>query len=158
MFIREDIPSKLLLVEKNPVEGFYVEINLHKNKWLISCSYNPKRSLISNHLEALSKNIDIYASKYDRLILLGDFNAGIEETSLKLFCDLYNLTSMINKPTCYKNSENPSCIDLILTNSPRFFQNSCTIETGLSDFHKMMVSHEDNLPQNGSKNYNLQRL
>ena len=36
MFIREDIPSKLLLFEKNPVEGFYVEINLHKNKWLIS--------------------------------------------------------------------------------------------------------------------------
>ena len=31
MFIREDIPSKLLSVENNPVEGFYVEINLHKN-------------------------------------------------------------------------------------------------------------------------------
>ena len=46
MFIREDIPSKLLLVENNPVEGFYVEINLHKNKWLISCSYNPKINTI----------------------------------------------------------------------------------------------------------------
>ena len=52
----------------------------------------------------------------------------------------YNLTSMINKPTCYKNPERPSCIDLILTNCSHSFQNSCVIETGLSDFHKMVVT------------------
>ena len=47
---------------------------------------------------------------------------------------------MINKPTCYKNPDRPSCIDLILTNCPRSFQNSCVIETGQSDFHKMAVT------------------
>ena len=47
---------------------------------------------------------------------------------------------MINKPTCYKNPERPSCIDLILTNCPDSFQNSCVIATGLSDFHKMVVT------------------
>ena len=47
---------------------------------------------------------------------------------------------MINKPTCYKNPERPSCIDLFLTNCPHSFQNSCVIETGLSDFHKMVVT------------------
>ena len=47
---------------------------------------------------------------------------------------------MINKPTCYKNLDRPSCIDLILTNCPRSFQNSCVIETGLSDFHKIAVA------------------
>ena len=40
---------------------------------------------------------------------------------------------------CYKNPENPSCIDLILTNNPSF-QNSGVIETGLFDFHKMTVT------------------
>ena len=40
--------------------------------------------------------------------------------------------------TCYK--PNPSCVDQIRTNKPRTFQNSCTFETGLSDFHKMTVS------------------
>ena len=34
----------------------------------------------------------------------------------------------------------PSCIDLILSNRPRIFQNSCAIETGLSDFHKMTLT------------------
>ena len=47
---------------------------------------------------------------------------------------------MIYKPTCYKNPDKPTCIDLILTNCPGSFQNSCVIETGLSDFHKMIVT------------------
>ena len=47
---------------------------------------------------------------------------------------------MINKPTCFKNPDKPSCIDLILTKCPNSFQNSCVIETGLSDFHKLVVT------------------
>ena len=43
-------------------------------------------------------------------------------------------------PTCFKNPEIPSCTDLILTNSHYSFRNSYIIETGLSDFHKMIVS------------------
>ena len=45
-----------------------------------------------------------------------------------------NLYSLIKQPTCFKNPENPSCIDLILTNKPNSFQTKCVIETGLSDF------------------------
>ena len=56
------------------------------------------------------------------------------------FCDRYDLTSLISEPTCYKNPENPTCIDLILTNHPLSFQNSCVLEIGLSDFHKMTVA------------------
>ena len=47
---------------------------------------------------------------------------------------------MVNKATCYKNPDKPTCIDLILTNCPGSFQNSCVVETGLSDFHKMVVT------------------
>ena len=46
LYVREDIPSKLLLVEENPMEGFFVEINLrNKKKWLISFSYNYQTTL-----------------------------------------------------------------------------------------------------------------
>ena len=71
---------------------------------------------------------------------MGDFNAGLDNAVLKDFCNLYNLTNLINKATCYKNPNNPSCIDLLLTNFPKYFQNSSVIETGLSDFHKMAVT------------------
>ena len=59
---------------------------------------------------------------------------------MKTFCDFYELKSFLKEPTCYKNPEWPSCIDLILTNSPCNFQNSCAIEIGLSNFHNMIVT------------------
>ena len=74
------------------------------------------------------------------LLFLSDFNAGLEDASTKYFYLAYSLTSMIIKSVCYNNPEKLSCIDLILTNCPRSFQNSCVIETGLSDFHKIVTT------------------
>ena len=141
LHIREDTPSKLLSKERGLTEAFFLEINLHiKKKWLISCSYTPKRASIANHLSILSKCTDIYTSKYDSLIFLGDFNAGVEDSDMKIFCSSYNLTSMVNKAKCYKNPDKPICVDLILTSCPGSSQNSCVAETGLSDFHKMVLT------------------
>ena len=53
LYIREDIPSKLLPIERDLTEAFFVEINLHKKKkWLISCSDNPKRASVVNRLSS----------------------------------------------------------------------------------------------------------
>ena len=84
--------------------------------------------------------MDLFTTKYERLLSLGDFNAGMEDSPIKIFCSNFNLTIMISKPTCYKNPDKPTCIDLILTNCPWSFQNSSVIETGLSDFRKMIVT------------------
>ena len=46
----------------------------------------------------------------------------------------------MKEPACYKNPENPSCIELFLTNRPRTFQCTTAIETGISDFHKLVVT------------------
>ena len=67
-------------------EGFSVETYLrNKKKWLLSCSFNPTKMQISNHLTELSKNTDLYLSKYDQLLFLTDFNAGAEDSSGKNF-------------------------------------------------------------------------
>ena len=60
--------------------------------------------------------------------------------TMRNFCSSYTLNSLIKQPTCFKNQENPSCIDLILTNKPRSLESTCVIETGLSEFHRMTVS------------------
>ena len=77
---------------------------------------------------------------YDNLLILGDFNSEIHETAMSEFCDIYNLQNLITQPTCYKNPLNPSSIDVILTNKMKSFQNSTTIETGLSDHHKLTIT------------------
>ena len=59
---------------------------------------------------------------------------------MQSFCESYNLKSLIKQPTCYKDPDKPTFIDLILTNVLRMFQSTCVIETGLSDFHLMTVT------------------
>ena len=84
--------------------------------------------------------MDLFTTKYERLLFLGYFNAGMEDSSIKILCSNYNLTSMINKPTHYKHPDKPTCVDLNLTNCLYSFQNYCVIETGSSDFHKIIVT------------------
>ena len=140
LYVREDIPSNLLATdEKNHIESFYVELNLRNEKWLIYCSYNPNKTMICNHLDALSTYLDLYSATYEKILILGDLNVGIEEQHVKAFCDNF-LTSLIKQPTCYKNPNNLTCIDLILSNTSRSLQNTCVIETGLSDFHLMTLT------------------
>ena len=49
LFVLEDIPTKLIFSKISPIEGYYVEIDLRKQKWLIWCSYNPNKHNISKH-------------------------------------------------------------------------------------------------------------
>ena len=42
-----------------------------------SGSYNPHVNLIQNHTVDLSTNLDVYLSKYENVIVKGDFNAEI---------------------------------------------------------------------------------
>ena len=71
---------------------------------------------------------------------VGDFNVNENESAMGEFCNLNGLKSLINEPTCFKNPEKPSCIDLILTNRPTYFQLSTVLETGLSEFHLLTVT------------------
>ena len=109
LYVREDIPAKAIHCDFPTSESFFVEINLHKKKWLTNCSYNPRKNNIDSHLNVITKTFDTYYGKYENVIFLGDFNAGIEETTMKSFCESYDLTNLIKQRTCFKNPEKPSC-------------------------------------------------
>ena len=91
LYVRKEIPAKVIHCHFPTSESFFVEINLHKKKWFL-------------------------------WFFLGDFNAEIEETTIKSFIESYNLTNLIKRPTCFKTPEKPSCINLILTNRPKSLQ------------------------------------
>ena len=123
LLVREDIPSNLFKAKTKPIEGFYIELNLRNDKWLLNCSYNPHKNNIGNHLKALSDFLDSHSSTYEKILILGDFNVEADDQNMKTFCDSYSLTSLIKQLTCYKNPSHPKCIDLILTNVPGSFLN-----------------------------------
>ena len=139
IFVQEVIPSRVLSLNKS-IESLFIELNFCKKKWLLCCTYNPKRNNISSHLDLLRRSLDLYYAEYEHFIIAGDFNTEVAQTSIKVFCDSYEFKNLIKDATCYKNPENPPCIDLILTNNFNSFQNSGVIETDLSDFHKMTVT------------------
>ena len=105
-------------------EGFFLEINLRKKKRVISFLYNPNNQTISSHMESLGKAVDSLSSRYENVLITGDFNAQASNISVEDLCDINSLKPLIKEPTYYKNSINPKCIDLMLTNSQRIFQNS----------------------------------
>ena len=121
LYVRADIPSKLLSTELLPMERFYVEISLQKKKWLLCCSCNSNKNTIKSHIEILHKGLALYLSKYENFIVLGDFNVGIDNSDITVFCDTYDLKCLIKEPTCYKNPENSPCIDLILKKQSEMF-------------------------------------
>ena len=84
--------------------------------------------------------MDKLCSDYENIIILGGFNVEAKEKSISDFMSTYNLKSLVKQKTCFKNPDNPSCINLILTNSPRSFQASSVFETGLPDFHKLTIT------------------
>ena len=141
IYIRSNIPSKIIKnnLPKN-IEGLFVEINLHNKKWVIFGGYNPNKAIISDFLSHVGSSLDILIRNYDNFLLLGDFNSEMKDEKMKEFCNIYNLQNLIKEPTCYKSFLNPTSIDVILTNKSSSFQSSCTIETGLSDHHKMTVT------------------
>ena len=115
LFYRDHTPYKKIKLDFNPeIEVILIEINMKKRKWVLIGSYNP----LLNELSI----------KYDNFILIGDFNSEIHEEPLNIFCTTYNLKNLIKEPTCFKNIDNPSCIDLILTNKPLYFQRTTVVE------------------------------
>ena len=144
IYINEDIPMKELDLHKFPdnIEGIFIEINLGKRKWLLLGSYHPptNKSGDEYYFKHVERALDVYSSKYDNFILLGDFNSEDTEPCLSNFLHQYDAKNLVKEKTCVKNVNNPSCVDLIITNQPNLFQNTTTLSTGLSDFHKMVVS------------------
>ena len=74
LYIREDIPSKLYNTDLS-IEGFFVEIRLRKEKWLLCNSYNLKENLIDNHPNCIGKNLDSQLEPND--------------ATMKYFCQIY---------------------------------------------------------------------
>ena len=96
--------------------------------------------MISEHLNEIGRNLDLFLSKYDNFMLMGNLNAEPTEAAFSGFCEIYNLKHLIKEKTCFKNPTKPSCIDLIVTNRPKCLQDTVVFETGLSDFHKMSAT------------------
>ena len=122
IYVREDIPSKILpQVVQTDIEALFIEINLRKSKWLLCGCYHPPSQSDDYFFYNLENSLDKY-SHYDQFLLIGDFNAEDSEPILSQFLSIYNAKNIVKNKTSFKSIDNPSCIDLFITNKPMSFQ------------------------------------
>ena len=138
VYIREDIPSKRITISSMAKDIQYIafEINLRKHKWFILSIYKPPKTKPEHFIENISKFLDIHSQKYNRILIMGDFNLKPEDKWLKRLLLDHNLYNMVNERTCFKSIDG-STIDLILTNRKFSFKHTKTFETWISDHHRM---------------------
>ena len=134
IYVRSDIPCKQLSKHDFPdgIEGIFVEIRFRKSKWLPFGTYHPPSQDDKLYFNSIGQGLDVYMKSYDKFLLIGDFNAEEGEADMENFMELYDLGNLIKEKTCFKSVENPSCLDLFLTNCVRSFQNTKVISTGVS--------------------------
>ena len=143
-FVRQGfICKRLKKYEPNYSECICSELTVSKKKWIYFSIYRPPSTgNIKTFFEEMNEVVSKALCKYENLIVMGDFNIDIKSSNsdkdkLENFCDLFNLTNLVHSETCFmKNTK--SIIDLILTNKPLHFQKTHVVETGLSDYHKMI--------------------
>ena len=140
VYFKNNIITNLLKTINLSIEAIFTEMSLRGKKWLLYFTYNLNKSLLERHLNQIQTQLEIFCKNYEHLLILGDFNANISVPTLASFCTFFKLKNLVKEPTCYKNPNNPSCIDLFLRNYARSFHNTCVFQNGLSDFHKLVVT------------------
>ena len=73
-------------------------------------------------------------------MLIGDFNISESDPCFCDFNNQYDAKNIVKEPTCFKSINNPSTIDLIVTNNPRSFWNTKAFKNSLSDFHSLVAT------------------
>ena len=143
IFVKEDIPSKLLTKHNFPtdVEGFLIELNFRKSKRLLFDTYqSPAQNdqYFFNCYLILTVALGTYSS-YDNVLHAEDFNAEDDEPCLSSFLYQHDLRNLVMIGGCFKNFSKPTSIDLFLTIRSSYFQNTVAVCSGLSNFQKLAL-------------------
>ena len=73
VYFRNNITAKLLNFENLPsdIDAIFTEMNIKSKKWLLCCTYNPKKSLTENHLRQLQKQLGASSERYKHSLIMG---------------------------------------------------------------------------------------
>ena len=91
----------------------------------------------------------------------GDLNMDVSKSQqclLNVF-DVQGVKNIVKQPTCFKNVNNPSIIDWVISNVSTRLKDVTCIETGLSDFHSMVCfANQNGCKTTQNKNCHIQVL
>ena len=92
------------------------------------------RQQVEYFLKHVNYALDTYRQTFDKFLLAGDFNIEKTDPIMSEFLFKNDSKNLAQQKACFKGTNNPSYIDLFVTNSPKSFQNT------ISDFHKKILT------------------
>ena len=107
--------------------------------------YRPESINRDIFFEEINITLSKAINKYQNILFIGDLNIDLnipnhdKKHFLEDICDAFDLTNIVKGKTCFMSTEGSS-IDVMLTNKPKSFFKTYTIETGLSDHHKLILT------------------
>ena len=136
------------------VEHIILELTIQKKTMFIAALYRPPNVSVQNLCDVIDEICSKCLSQSCSLYIIGDLNVDFKNPvhSIADTLSLYDLHNVVKEPTCFKSQENPSIIDVILTNTPRNLFKCININTGLSDCHNLIgAATRSHVPRNGKK-------
>ena len=146
-FIREGLITKRLEnFETKLSERICLELTVSNKIRYILFTY---RHLQENNnyvfFNGFNETLIKVVNSHKNITVIGDLNIDVRDPDkdrnnyLSDFVDTFSLSNLINRKTCYKNLSG-TIINIMLTNRPNCFQKTSTVVSGLSDFHRMIIS------------------
>ena len=130
IYIKDILPSKKVVFNTKYTDHIWIEVKLRRNdKLLCGCVYRSPSQQVTK--ETTSRVCDIiqeaYSKNKERLLICGDFNYPdidwesefVANETIKPFIESVqscHLFQHVCKPTRYREGQEPSLLDLILTN------------------------------------------
>ena len=122
-----------MYTESGRVEVLVVEVILNGEKWFY-CSVYKQPTVKSGHFIVVLQSVfDKCLREQANFMASGDFNINVLNKGECIIdrLDICGLKNIVTNPTCHKNREQPTLIDLIVTNAPKRFKSVKMLILGL---------------------------
>ena len=146
LYVKSSVPHRLrrdISCDANSaVESMVVEIKLKCEKIFIILIYKPPNVNNDTFITQLGLMIDQCYVECKSVFIMGDVNINFKclPDSISSFMTQHDLKNVVKGPTCFKNIDNPSLIDVILTNTPGRIASHLNVSIGVSDFHNFICA------------------
>ena len=95
-YVNENLLRKSLTTEiDNLTKTIFLEVNVQCSKWLFVVCYKPLNQNETFFISNLSKTMNAFSTKYDNILLIGDFDLTIENKHLEELLNLFNIKSQL---------------------------------------------------------------
>ena len=145
-YVKSAIPHRtrkdLSCSKESRVETLVIEIKLRKEKIMVVLVYKPPNVSNDVCIDQLGMLLDKCYMECKSVYILGDLNINFLNLPglVNQFMNQYGLTNLVEGHTCYKNAQNPSLIDVFLSNTPARISAHLNVSVGISDFHNLICA------------------